>query len=98
MQEDRRQVRQGLLLYLTGADALFDLKYVIEAAKSLDPTVVKTKWESLSKIDTIFGPGVVCGEKTFGIKNHVVSHPQTVQILKNGVVVPGGIIDVGVIP
>jgi branched-chain amino acid transport system substrate-binding protein len=85
-------------LYLTGADALYDLKYVIEAAKSLDPTAVKTKWESLSKIDTIFGPGVVCGEKTFGIKNHVVAHAQSIQILKDGKVVPGGIVDVGVIP
>ena len=85
-------------LYLTGADALWDLKYVIEAAQSLDPTAVKTKWESLSKIDTIFGPGVICGEKTFGIKNHVVAHSQAVQILRNGVVVPGGIVEIGALP
>jgi ABC-type branched-subunit amino acid transport system substrate-binding protein len=85
-------------LYLTGADSLWDLKYAIEAAKSLDPTVVKAKWETMSKFETIFGPGTVGGEKIFGIKNHVVAHPQAVQILKDGVVVSGGIVDIGTIP
>jgi branched-chain amino acid transport system substrate-binding protein len=85
-------------LYLTGADALWNLKYVIEAAQSLDPTAVKTKWESLTKIDTIFGPGYVGGEKIFGIKNHAISHAQAVQVLRGGVVKPGGVVEVGPLP
>ncbi len=85
-------------LYLTGADALFDLKYVIEAAQSLDPTVLKAKWESLNKIDTIFGPGLVGGEKIFGIKNHAVSHRQAIQIVRNGVGASGGVVEIGAIP
>ncbi|MGA7678256.1 MAG: ABC transporter substrate-binding protein [Dehalococcoidia bacterium] len=84
-------------LYLTGADGLWDLKYVIEAAQSLDPTVVKAKWESLDRIETIFGTGTVGGEKTFGIR-HAVAHPQAVQILKDGVVTSGGSVDLGVVP
>jgi len=77
-------------LYLTGADGLWDLKQVMEKAQSLDPTVVKTTWESMDTIETIFGPGKVCGDETFGIKHHVVAHPLPIQILKDGKVVSGG--------
>jgi branched-chain amino acid transport system substrate-binding protein len=84
-------------LYLTGADGLWDLKYVIEAAQSLDPTVVKSTWESLNTIETIFGTGTVGGEVTFGIR-HAVAHPQAIQIMKDGVVTSGGWVDLGVIP
>jgi len=77
-------------LYLTGADGLWDLKQVMEKAQSLDPTVVKATWESMDTIETIFGTGTVCGDEIFGIKHHVVAHPQPIQILKDGKIVSGG--------
>lgn len=85
-------------LYLTGADALWDLKEAIEAAQSLDATVIKEKWESMNTIDTIFGKGYVGGEKTFGIKNHAVSHSQAVMVMKNGKAVFDRNVDIGPIP
>ena len=79
------------------AISLFVLKEAIEAAQSLDPTVVRDTLESMETIDTIYGPGVLCGEKTFGIK-HIISHPLPVQILKDGKPSPGGWIEIGYIP
>jgi ABC-type branched-subunit amino acid transport system substrate-binding protein len=70
---------------------------VIEAANSFDPTVVKTKLESMNKVDTIYGTGVVCGEQSFGIK-HIIAHPLPVQIFQGGKPVPGGWYEVGAIP
>jgi branched-chain amino acid transport system substrate-binding protein len=88
----------GTSLFLQLANALWSLKEAITAAQSLDPTLVKAKWESMSKIDTLFGPGTMGGEQTYGIKNHAVAHPQPFQGLKDGMVVPIGFYDPGVIP
>jgi branched-chain amino acid transport system substrate-binding protein len=85
-------------LEMSGPNCLWILKNVIEAAQSLDPTVVKSKWESMDQVETIFGTAKICGDKTFGIKHHVVASPQAVQILKNGVETSAGWIDLGVIP
>jgi hypothetical protein len=79
------------------AVGIYIYKDVIEAANSLDPTVVKTKLESMKEVDTIYGKGVVCGEQSFGIK-HIVAHPLPVQIFKGGKPVPGGWYEVGFIP
>lgn len=85
-------------LEMSGPNCLYILKEVIEAAQSLDPKVVKTKWESMDEVGTIFGQAKICGDKTFGIKHHVVASPQPIQILKNGKEVNAGWIDLGVIP
>jgi branched-chain amino acid transport system substrate-binding protein len=85
-------------LEMSGPNCLWILKEVIEAAQSLDPTVVKGKWESMDEVETIFGMAKICGDKTFGIKHHVVASPQPVQILKDGVETSAGWIDLGVIP
>ena len=85
-------------LEMSGPNCLWILKEVIKEAQSLDPTVVKGKWESMDKVETIFGTAKICGDKTFGIKHHVVASPQAVQILKNGVEASAGWIDLGVIP
>jgi branched-chain amino acid transport system substrate-binding protein len=84
-------------LYLTGPDALWDIKAAIEAAQSIDPTVIKDKWESLNNLDTIFGKGYVGGDESFGI-HHVMSHSQAVMVMKNGEAVFGGNVDIGPIP
>jgi branched-chain amino acid transport system substrate-binding protein len=96
---DRTLVQYGedYSLKFMSANALWVYKNIIEAADSLDPTVVKAEWESADRLDTLFGPGTVCGEETYGIR-HVVSHPLPIDWLKNGQIVPGGWIDVGYIP
>jgi branched-chain amino acid transport system substrate-binding protein len=85
-------------LEMSGPNCLWILKEVIQEAQSLDPTVVKGKWESMDKVETIFGMAKICGDKTFGIKHHVVASPQAVQILKDGVEASAGWIDLGIIP
>lgn len=85
-------------LEMSGPNCLWILKEVIKEAQSLDPTVVKGKWESMDKVETIFGTAKICGDKTFGITHHVVASPQAVQILKNGVETSAGWINLGIIP
>jgi branched-chain amino acid transport system substrate-binding protein len=84
-------------LEMTAPNCLWIIKEGIEAAQSMDPTVVKEKLESMDEVDTIWGPAKISGEKTFGIK-HVVASPQTIQVLKDGVETSAGWIDLGYIP
>ncbi|MBI4776703.1 MAG: ABC transporter substrate-binding protein [Deltaproteobacteria bacterium] len=66
-----------------GFNLLYHLAQAIEAADSIDPKVVKTKWETMDTIDTVYGPGRMCGEKTYGFK-HTVCHPVAIQVLDEG--------------
>ncbi len=77
---------------------LWVLTRIIQAANSLDPAVVKAKWESMSTVDTLFGKGIIGGDETYGIKHHTVSHPMPYQRLVKGKGVFGGWMDVGAIP
>jgi branched-chain amino acid transport system substrate-binding protein len=85
-------------LEMSGPNCLWILTKVVEAAQSFDPTAVKAKWESMDSVETIFGTAKICGDKTFGIKHHVVASPQAVQIMKDGAEASAGWIDLGVIP
>jgi len=49
-------------------------------------------------VDTLFGPGRMCGDITYGIKHHAVAHPEPVQVSKEGKSISGGLIDIGLIP
>jgi branched-chain amino acid transport system substrate-binding protein len=84
-------------LEMTAPNCLWIIKVGIEAAQSLDPTVVKAQLESMDEVETIWGPAKICGEQTFGIR-HVIASPQSVQILKNGVETTAAWIDLGYIP
>jgi branched-chain amino acid transport system substrate-binding protein len=77
-------------VYLQSANSLWVLKQVIEAAQSVEPDAIKAKWETMSKVETFFGPGVMCGDATTGTKHHVVTHPLPFQTMKNGKVVSAG--------
>jgi branched-chain amino acid transport system substrate-binding protein len=77
-------------VYLQSANSLWVLKQVIEAAKSIEPDAIKAKWESMDKVETFFGTGIVCGDITHGIKHHVVTHPLPFQTLKGGKIVSAG--------
>ena len=85
-------------LEMSGPNALWILKEVIEAADSLDPNAVKKKWESMDSVETIFGPALIGGDKTFGLKHHVVGSPQPIQISSNGKEECAGWMDLGRIP
>lgn len=83
---------------VAGVNSLWVLKEVMEAAQSLDPTVVKEKWESMDEVETMYGTGTVSGDETYGIKHHFVAHPQPIHRIKDGKVVHGGWIDIGALP
>ena len=85
-------------LEMSGPNALWILKEVIEAADSLDPNAVKKKWESMDSVETIFGPALIGGDKTFGLKHHVVASPQPIQISSNGKEECAGWMDLGRVP
>lgn len=85
-------------IFLFNPNGLWVLTRVIQAANSLDPEVVKAKWESMDKVDCLFGTGIFSGDQTYGIKHHALGHPLSYQKLVNGKVVYGGWIDVGAIP
>ncbi|MFX0117680.1 MAG: ABC transporter substrate-binding protein [Candidatus Hodarchaeota archaeon] len=55
----------------------------IQKAQSLDPTKVRNTWEKMTTIQTIWGPGRMCGRKTYGI-NHTVCHPIPIAALVKG--------------
>jgi branched-chain amino acid transport system substrate-binding protein len=92
------QYGEGYSLKFMSANALWVYKNIIEAADSLDPTVVKAKFESMDKVDTLFGKGTICGDETYGIKHHFVAHPLPIDWVQNGQIIPGGWIDVGFLP
>jgi branched-chain amino acid transport system substrate-binding protein len=96
---DRTTAKYGAdyQLEMSAPNCLWVIKDGIEAAQSLDPTVVKGKLEKMNEVQTIFGPAKMCGEQSFGIK-HVVASPQPIQILKDGVETPAGWVNIGVIP
>jgi len=79
-------------------NALWILGQVIQAADSLDPAVVKAKWESMDTVSTLYGKGTFSGDKTYGLRHHAVSHPLPYAKLVNGAVVDGGWIDPGPLP
>ena len=85
-------------IFLNTTTGLWTLAKIIQAADSIDPAVVKAKWESMDKVETLFGTGIISGDETYGIRHHAVGHPAQYEKLVKGKVVYGGWIDVGAIP
>ncbi len=71
-------------MYGLAPNALYMLKFAIEAADSIDPTAVKAKWETLSTIPTLFGDGFPTGAQLFGMANHAWAYPVPVSLVMNG--------------
>jgi branched-chain amino acid transport system substrate-binding protein len=84
--------------YLLTPNGLWVMAKVIQAANSLDPAVVKAKWESMDKVDCVYGTCTFGGDETYGLKHHAVSHPMSYSKLVKGQVVYGGWVDPGPIP
>lgn len=68
---------------LIGWEATWELAQAIEYAQSLDPTVVRDAWETMTSIETPSGPGTMGGLKTFGL-NHVCLGPCPMFRIMNG--------------
>lgn len=96
--EAYKRGKQGRQWYGCTPNALWILAQVIQAADSLDPAVVKAKWESMDTVSTLYGKGTFGGDKTYGLRRHAVSHPLPYAKLVNGTVVDGGWIDPGPLP
>jgi hypothetical protein len=75
-------------------NGLWVMLYAIQAANSLDTTVVKNKWETLGDIpDTIFGTAHMGGQETYGIR-HVAATAVPLVRLMNGQMSFGKWVDV----
>jgi len=74
-------------------NSIYILLNVMRAADSIDPDVVKAKWESLDTIETLYGKGIISGDQTYGIKNHAVAYPWPYEIMMDGKVSSSGWID-----
>jgi len=85
-------------IYLFNPNGLWVLAKVIQAANSLDPAKVKAKWETMDKVDCLFGTCTFGGDETYGIKHHAIGHPLPYQKLVKGQPTFGAWIDPGRIP
>jgi ABC-type branched-subunit amino acid transport system substrate-binding protein len=77
---------------LESSQALYVLAQILEKAQSLDPTAVKEKWESMDgqTVDSLYGPVVISGTKTFGIKGHAAANAWPGMLFVNGTIFPIG--------
>ena len=83
----RLKAKYGHELIYSGAagfDAVWFITQAIEAAQSLDPTVVRDKWETIKTMKSVYGTARLGGIKTYGI-NHAMSHPQPIATFVDGV-------------
>jgi branched-chain amino acid transport system substrate-binding protein len=84
-------------IILQSSGALYVLAQLIEQAQSLDPTEVRDALQNMTDVPTVWGPGHLCGEETYGIRNHAVCHPYSLQYLdENGEIQFGGWFEVHV--
>ena len=80
-------------IHLQIFNSIWAIAKAIEAAQSLDPTVVRDAWEKLDTIETPYGTGHMGGLETYGIR-HALAHPEPYQILDEGVAKFGAWVDV----
>ena len=86
-------------IFLFNANGLWVLAKVIQAANSLDPAVVKAKWETMDKVDCVYGTTCTFGgDETYGLKHHAIGHPLSYQTLLKGQPTFGGWVNIGRIP
>jgi ABC-type branched-subunit amino acid transport system substrate-binding protein len=70
--------------FFSEANGLWILARAMEAAQSLDPMAVKDKLEKMGTVETLFGPGTLCGTKTYGIANHAIAHQGQITLIEKG--------------
>jgi branched-chain amino acid transport system substrate-binding protein len=65
-------------------NALWVLVEAMRAADSIVPEDVMAAWESMDKVSTLYGEGVLCGTETYGLKNHAVVYGCAVTKIVDG--------------
>ncbi len=73
-------------------DNLYNLLQLMQGAGSTDVEAVRSYFDSIDSIETLFGTGVKCGEKTFGVA-HLIAHPSHALKAENGQIVYMGTYD-----
>ena len=58
------------------ANTLYIMLQMMQKAGSVDPEAVAAAWAEGGDIDTLYGPGSIGGNETYGVENHAVSHPR----------------------
>ncbi len=96
----RAKYGQDAPLYFDTTQSLYLLIKMIQKAQSIDPTVVKTTWESMDgqNVDALVKPARISGTKTFGIKGHGLATAHPTQLLDKGKVTDLGWWDSGALP
>ncbi len=73
-------------------DNLYNLLQLMQGAGSIDVEEVRSYFDSIDTIETLFGTGVKCGQETFGVA-HLIAHPNHAMKAENGNVVYMGTYD-----
>ncbi len=73
-------------------DNLYNLLQLMQGAGSTDVEAVRSYFDSIDSIETLFGTGVKCGEETFGVA-HLIAHPSHALKAENGQIVYMGTYD-----
>jgi branched-chain amino acid transport system substrate-binding protein len=60
------------------------LVQLLEKAQSFDTTVLANTFRKMTSVKTVWGPGHMCGEKTYGVKNVVCSRVAITEVLPDG--------------
>lgn len=73
-------------------DNLYNLLQLMQGAGSTHVEAVRSYFDSIDSIETLFGTGVKCGEETFGVA-HLIAHPSHALKAENGQIVYMGTYD-----
>lgn len=66
-----------------GMDNLYTLLQIMKGAGSIDVEAVRSYYETMETVETLYGTGFKGGQETFG-NDHVISHPTHVMQLNGG--------------
>ena len=67
-------------------DCLYNLLQLMQGAGSTDVEAVRTYFDGVDTVETLFGTGVRCGQETFG-NTHLIAHPSHAMKVENGEVI-----------
>ena len=67
-------------------DCLYNLLQLMQGAGSTDVEAVRTYFDGVDTVETLFGTGVRCGQETFGTA-HLIAHPSHALKAENGQIV-----------
>lgn len=74
---------------------MYVLLQLMQGAGSIEVADVQAYYDTLETVETMYGTGTIGGTETFGT-NHLVSHPNSITVAKDGQVEFGGTIECSV--